>query len=95
MATLRIHLNAVDADNAPLLVAPGSHRFGRVPVGEIEGVVARCGAVGCLADAGDIWAYATPILHASEAARRPAQRRVLQVDYAAIDLPQPMDWLGV
>ena len=95
MATLRIHLDAVDAENAPLLVAPGSHRLGRVPIGEIEDVVARCGADACLADPGDIWAYATPILHASEAARRPGRRRVLQVDYAASDLPPPLLWLGV
>jgi hypothetical protein len=27
MATLRIHLDPVTADNAPLLVAPGSHRW--------------------------------------------------------------------
>jgi hypothetical protein len=35
------------------------------------------------------------ILHASEAARRPARRRVLQVDYAARDLPGALEWLGV
>lgn len=95
MITLRVHLDDVPADNAPLLVAPGSQRDGYVRVDEIEAVVARRGSVACLARAGDIWLYVTPILHASEAARVPARRRVLQVDFAAEDLPGGLEWLGV
>lgn len=95
MATLRIHLDDVDADNAPLLVAPGSHRCGRVPEGEIDAVVQRCGVMTCLAQGGDIWAYATPILHASRAAQRPGHRRVLQVDFSAETLPAGLQWHGI
>ena len=94
MTTLRIHLDDVPADNAPLLIAPGSHR-GLVREHDIDGEVAARGTCACLAVAGDIWAYATPILHASEAAARPARRRVLQVDYATGDLPGGLCWLGV
>lgn len=39
--------------------------------------------------------HATPILHASEAASEPMSRRVLQVDFAADDLPYGLEWLGV
>ncbi|WP_294057447.1 phytanoyl-CoA dioxygenase family protein [Sphingomonas sp.] len=95
MHTIRIHLDPVDAANAPLLVAPGSHRLGRIPEPEIETVAARCGVLACLAERGDIWVYATPILHASAAAEPPARRRVLQVDYSAQALPAPLEWLGV
>lgn len=95
MVTLRIHLDAVPADNAPLLIAPGSHRLGRVPEAAIAGAVARCGTAPCLAEAGDIWIYSTPILHASAASTANAHRRVLQVDYAAAALPAGLDWLGV
>ncbi|NOW45415.1 ectoine hydroxylase-related dioxygenase (phytanoyl-CoA dioxygenase family) [Novosphingobium sp. SG751A] len=95
MVTLRVHLDDVPATNAPLLIAPGSHRHGRVPVDAVEGVVARCDTMACLASAGDVWAYATPILHASEAASRPARRRVLQVDFSADALPGGLEWLGV
>lgn len=95
MVTLRIHLDDVPATNAPLLIAPGSHKHGRVPVGAIAAVVGLCGTYSCLADAGDVWVYATPILHASEAAAVPARRRVLQVDYAAEELPSGLEWLGV
>jgi ectoine hydroxylase-related dioxygenase (phytanoyl-CoA dioxygenase family) len=95
MVTLRAHLDDVPATNAPLLIAPGSHTYGRIAVKDVEEVVKRCGTATCVADAGDIWLYATPILHASEAASTPASRRVLQVDYAAEGLPHGLEWLGV
>lgn len=95
MATLRIHLDAVDADNAPLLVSPGSHRLGRIAVDQVDNAVARLGNVSCLAERGDVWLYATPILHASAPASRPRTRRVLQIDYSADDLPGGLEWLGL
>ncbi len=95
MLTLRIHIDAVPDDNAPLLIAPGSHRLGRIPETAIVDTVARCGTIVCTAQAGDIWAYATPILHASAAAARAAHRRVLQVDFCAQGLPGGLDWLGI
>jgi hypothetical protein len=95
MVTLRVHLDDVPDTNAPLLIAPGSHRLGRLRSGEIGAVVRKCGTISCIARAGDIWLYGTPIVHASEAAALPARRRVLQVDYAARDLPGGLQWLGV
>lgn len=95
MATLRIHLDDVPETNAPLSIAPGSHRFGLVTESRIDEVVRTCGQFACLAEAGDIWAYATPILHASAIAEVPRRRRVLQVDYASVDLPDGLEWLGI
>lgn len=95
MVTLRIHLDDVPADNAPLLVAPRSHQLGIVAEQAIAAAVARCGTATCLADEGDVWAYATPIIHASMASARGAHRRVLQVDYAASELPGGLTWLGI
>lgn len=95
MVTVRIHLDDVPEDNAPLLIAPGSHRLGLVREDAIGAAVAACGAYACLAEAGDIWVYATPILHASAAALEPRRRRVLQVDYAAFDLPDGLEWSGI
>ncbi|MDG2534468.1 phytanoyl-CoA dioxygenase family protein [Sphingomonas sp. HITSZ_GF] len=94
MLTLRVHLDPVPADNAPLLIAPGSHRA-LVPESDIDRAVVSHGIHRCLAEAGDVWVYATPILHASDAAARPATRRVLQIDYAVADLPGGLDWLGI
>jgi hypothetical protein len=95
MVTLRVHLDPVPDTNAPLLIAPGSHRLGQIPEGELKSVVQQCGTATCLADAGDVWLYSTPILHCSEAARDPAHRRVLQVDFAAGELPGGLTWFGV
>lgn len=95
MITIRVHLDPVDADNAPLLVAPGSHRLGKIAEAEIETAVAQCGTAACLAERGDVWVYSTPILHASASSTRPARRRVLQVDFSAARLPAPLAWLGV
>ncbi|MGJ4898261.1 MULTISPECIES: phytanoyl-CoA dioxygenase family protein [unclassified Bradyrhizobium] len=95
MVTLRVHLDAVPDGNAPLLIAPGSHCLGRIPEADVPIVVARCGTVACHAEPGDIWLYATPILHASELSVQPGHRRVLQVDFAADELPGGLEWLGI
>lgn len=93
MVTLRIHLDPVDSGNAPLLVAPGSHRLGRVEEKAVPAALEQCGEAACLADAGDVWLYRTLILHASDRAKRGRRRRVLQLDYAAEDLPSGLEWL--
>ena len=92
MVTLRVHLDAVDDANAPLRIAVGSHRLGRIAADQAEPVAASGEQTVCCADPGDIWAYRTPILHTSERARVPARRRVLQVDYADFDLPGGLEW---
>lgn len=95
MVTLRLHLDAVDEDNSPLLYAPGSHRLGIVSVEQVPEIVARCGVETSLASSGDAWAYSALILHASEPASVPARRRVLHVDYAVGSLPGGLEWLGI
>ncbi len=92
MLTLRIHLDPVTPDNAPLEVALGSHLKGYVPEAGIAPLVAASEVIACLAQPGDVWAYATPILHASQRSRSPARRRVLQVDFSAAELPPPLAW---
>jgi hypothetical protein len=94
VVTLRIHLDDLGVDNSPLLIAPGSHRFGRIAQSDVRTVVEKCGMYSCLADAGDVWLYATPIVHASDAAATPSRRRVLQIDYCARELPGGLEWLG-
>jgi hypothetical protein len=95
MVTVRVHLDPVPMTNAPLLIAPGSHRFGRIAEADVPHIVRRCGILPCLAESGDIWLYATPILHSSKPALEPSHRRVLQVDFATDELPGGLKWLGV
>ncbi len=95
MATFRIHLDPCDASNAPLKAARGSHRLGFVAARDARARAVEHEQITCLAAPGDVWAYSTPILHASERASRPTRRRVLQVDYAVEQLPNGLAWRGV
>ena len=92
MVTLRIHLDPVTSENAPLEIALGSHLAGLIAEACIPEVVAANAIHACLAEAGDVWAYATPILHASRRSVSAGPRRVLQVDYSADALPPPLQW---
>lgn len=94
MITMRLHLDETHTDNAPLRVALGSHRFGRVAGGDAAARAAECEELICLAAAGDVWVYRTPVLHASKPAAGGGRRRVVQIDYAAQDLPGDLDWAG-
>jgi ectoine hydroxylase-related dioxygenase (phytanoyl-CoA dioxygenase family) len=94
MITIRAHLDDCGDDNAPLLIVPGSHRLGAISAGHASDVARRFGHVRCRANVGDVWVYATPIVHASERARSPTRRRVIHVDYAKGCLPGGLEWLG-
>jgi ectoine hydroxylase-related dioxygenase (phytanoyl-CoA dioxygenase family) len=95
LVTLRLHLDDCDEDNAPLKVAQGSHRLGLVPADEAAIEANRLQVLVCHAKAGDVWAYSTLILHASERSRTAGRRRVLQIDYAAAALPEGLEWRGL
>ncbi|MHA6723032.1 phytanoyl-CoA dioxygenase family protein [Sphingomonas sp. RS2018] len=92
MITVRLHVDAVDDNNAPLVVAPGSRAVGFVAESGIAAVVAACGEMSCLGPTGAVWLYATPILHRSARAFPGRRRRVLQCDRAGFDLPGGLRW---
>lgn len=93
MVTLRIHLDDVDADNAPLLILRGTHDLGQLTKSKIEALSAIIEPFACHAERGDIWAYGTAIVHGSSAVRQPGRRRrVLQIDYARDALPGGLTW---
>ncbi len=95
MVTLRLHVDPCDDDNAPLKVARGTHRLGVVAADRAAEIAAAHSLLTCHARAGDVWAYSTLILHASERSRSERRRRVLQVDYAAEPLPDGLEWKGL
>jgi ectoine hydroxylase-related dioxygenase (phytanoyl-CoA dioxygenase family) len=95
MITARVHLDPVREESAPLLIAPGSHRRGRIGEAEIADAVEQCGTSACTAEAGDVWLYRTAILHASDRSTGVGRRRVLQIDFSADKLPGGLEWLGV
>ncbi len=91
MLTARLHIDDCQADNAPLEVAIGSHRE-RVAAGAAASQAEQFPHHLCLAVAGDLWLYRTPILHRSGRAATPGRRRVLQLDYCAQGLPDGLQW---
>ena len=92
MVTLRVHVDGVDEDNAPLRVLPGSHALGLLKETELWQLASEREPLTCLAENGDVWAYSTPIVHASAEKVRRGRRRVLQLDYCAEELPGGLKW---
>jgi Phytanoyl-CoA dioxygenase (PhyH) len=95
MVTVRVHLDPVPQDNAPLLAAKGSHRLGKLEEAKVQTVAEASEIVTCLAEAGDVWVYATPIVHASARSEALGDRRVIHLDFSRHELPEPLEWAGI
>ncbi len=95
MVTLRVHLDPVEEGNAPLLIARGSHRLGKVAESTIQTIVDDAEIFTSRAKAGDGWLYATPVLHASARSRSAGERRVIHLDFSRDALPTPLEWAGI
>ncbi|MDQ3246641.1 MAG: phytanoyl-CoA dioxygenase family protein [Pseudomonadota bacterium] len=95
MVTLRLHVDTVDDANGPLRVLPGSHLLGQLSSEAVENLASTTAPLTCLADAGDVWAYRTAIVHASAEQLCPGRRRVLQLDYSADSLPGGLRWASL
>ncbi len=92
MLTVRLHLDSADETNGALWVSPGSHRWGRLPAGEVTEVAAQQGNTLCAVQAGDALLFRPLILHASRKARSARPRRIIHLEFAGIDLPEPLVW---
>src|SRR4051794_6230525 len=92
MLAIRIHLDDCGEDNGALRVIPGSHRLGRLTSEQIDETVAAHEVVTCAASCGSALLMKPLLLHASSAALCPAHRRVLQVEFAADELPSGLRW---
>ena len=93
MLAVRVHLDDCGPDNGPVRVLPRSHRVGRLSASAIDAW--RGGAsesVDCVAERGAIVAFRPLILHASSQATVPGHRRVVHLDFAAEELPEPLAW---
>jgi ectoine hydroxylase-related dioxygenase (phytanoyl-CoA dioxygenase family) len=92
MLAVRIHLDDADAKNGALRVIPGSHREGRLSAEAIGLWTTTCEGVTIDAPAGSALLMRPHLLHASSAAERPSQRRVIHLEYAAERLPFGLEW---
>jgi hypothetical protein len=92
MLTLRLFLDDCDPDNGPMEIACDTHSLGRIPSQKAAPFASRSRQFMALGKAGDVLAMRLLCLHKSDRAAKPSRRRVLHVDYAGEDLPEPLQW---
>lgn len=92
IVTLRLNLDACGEDDGPLLIAPRTHSAGVIPERDIDPVKLESTAIACTGNVGDVVAMKPLVIHSSRESRRPTHRRVLHVEYAAINLPDGLTW---
>ena len=94
MLALRLHLDDCDTDNGALKVIPGSHQDGKLTAAQIENLTSDATAVTCPTRAGDVLLMRPLIVHSSSACAKPSHRRVIHIEYAAVDLPGGLAWMA-
>ena len=87
MLTVRIGLDPCGPDDGPLRVVPGTHRDKIREADLPDGPF-----VDCLTEAGGAVLMRPLAVHASSRAANPSRRRVVHLEYAAVDLPPPLRW---
>jgi ectoine hydroxylase-related dioxygenase (phytanoyl-CoA dioxygenase family) len=92
MITVRLHLDDCDMNNGPLKVIPESHARGVLSPESVEAWCQSAEPITCCVPAGGALLMRPMILHASSAARRPAHRRVIHLEYASGELPGGLEW---
>jgi ectoine hydroxylase-related dioxygenase (phytanoyl-CoA dioxygenase family) len=92
MLALRVHLDDCGPHNGPVRVIDGSHRHGRLSGTQIDMLRRSEVERDCLVEQGAILAFRPLILHSSAPAIVPAHRRVIHIEYAACELPAPLEW---
>ena len=92
MLAVRIHLDDCGPDNGPLRCSPGSHRSGRLNPDQAHAEKQRLGEQVCLVPRGGALLMRPLCLHASSPAKSPSHRRVIHIEFANGELPEPMDW---
>lgn len=92
MLSVCVHLDDCGPDDGPERVLPRSHRVGHLSTTAIEAWRGGSDSVGCVAERGAILAFRPLILHASSQATEDGHRRLVQIDFAAEELPAPLAW---
>ena len=92
MVTIRIHLDPADESNGCLKVIPGSHRSGILTQNQVDEMKVKHAAVSCIVEKGDAVLMRPHVLHSSNKADKPAQRRVVHLEYSDYILPDGLSW---
>lgn len=92
LITLRIHLDKCDRYNGALKVIPGSHRYGKINSTDIDAWKKSPLVHTCETQAGDVLVMRPLLLHSSSPSTNPTHRRVLHIEYSAVNLPDGLEW---
>jgi phytanoyl-CoA dioxygenase PhyH len=92
LVAVRVHLDASTAENGPLRVVPGSHRFGRLTAPEADTHRKALGEIAVESPRGGALVMRPLLLHASSKATSPIHRRVLHFVFGPADLPHGLEW---
>lgn len=92
MLAIRIHLDACTEENGAINFIPGSHKSGKLNNEDIGKWKERKNFICCSAEKGDVIVMRPLILHSSSKASKPGHRRVLHIEYAAVDLAAGLEW---
>jgi ectoine hydroxylase-related dioxygenase (phytanoyl-CoA dioxygenase family) len=92
MLSVRIHLDKCGEANGALRVLPGSHCNGRIPEEHIGMIRESLGEHVCALEVGGALLMRPLLLHASSPSHTPEHRRVIHLDFAAIQLPCGIEW---
>jgi ectoine hydroxylase-related dioxygenase (phytanoyl-CoA dioxygenase family) len=92
MVAIRIHLDDTDQFNGALKVIPGSHLFGRLSQNQIQEMIAEARTVICDVASGGVVVMRPLLLHSSSAGSKPGHRRVIHLEFAAVELPGGLEW---
>ena len=92
MLAVRIHLDDCGLNNGPLRCSPDSFRYGRLDPDETLEIKEMLGEQVCLVPRGGVLLMRPLCLHASSPAKSPKHRRVIHIEFANCELPDPLDW---
>jgi len=88
----RLYLDDCDPESGAMLASLGSHKAGIVMNEDAESIAQQYPGKTCLAKAGDVLILPMLTLHKSTLVMSDKLRRVIRLDYAAVDLPKPLKW---
>jgi len=94
MLSVRLHLDPCQAENGALRVLPGTHRMGRIPEDQIPAIREQSSEFVCESGPGGVLLLRPLLLHASSPSQLPNHRRVIHLDFAAVQLPNGLRWFS-
>jgi ectoine hydroxylase-related dioxygenase (phytanoyl-CoA dioxygenase family) len=92
MLTLRLHLDDATEESGALKVIPGSHKHGRLSSTDIARVRRETPLVICPVKIGGVLAMRPLLLHSSSVSSASLHRRVIHLEFSAINLPGGLEW---